>query len=178
MRWIISIDQEIAVDATQLQARRNYIQNVTCAEVTAWKFLQLNGQIYKEYLCCTSNDEIEGIFITAHINDVIRLCSTKEICASQFVVANTCILRRMLGKEILFKMMTTNREVELFFAKQELSLSSNRTFWQSTTLNNFGEFGFKTSKSERLLYRNRNKGLMESMRESFNRVSPVILLGD
>lgn len=178
MRWIISTGKDIAVDSDQVRARRDYIQLVTDAEVSAWGFIQVNGQVCKEYLCCTSNDGIDGTFITAHIGDVSKLCSLREICIGKFVVANTCILRRMLGKEILFRMMSINREVELFFAKQELSVGSNRIFWQSTTLYNIGQFGFRTSWSERELFRNRGKGLMEAIGVSFVRVSPVILLGD
>lgn len=178
MKWIISTDKEIAVDRNQMEARREYIQQVTGAEVSAWDFLRVNEQICIEYLCCTSNDGIEGTFITAHIGDVYNLCSLREICLSKFVVANTCTLKRMLGKEILYRMMSINPEVELFFSKQELSLSSNGLFWQSTTLIDIGKFRFQTSKSERLLYRNRDKGLMKAIQMSFNRVSPIILLGD
>jgi len=176
VRWIISTEKDIAVDSNQMRARREYIQRVSGVEVSPW--IKVNGPVAKEYFCCMSNDGIDGTSITAHIGDVYNLCSLREICSCKFVVANTCTLRRMLGKEILYRMMSINPEVELFFAKQELSLSSNGLFWQSTTLINVGEFGFRTSKSERLLYRNRDKGLMEAIKKSFNRVSPVILLGD
>ncbi|MEN6463052.1 MAG: hypothetical protein ABFC94_17000 [Syntrophomonas sp.] len=175
MRWIIGSD--IAGDSNQRQARRDYIKLVTDSEVSAWGFIQVNGQVCKEYLCCLSNDGVDGTFITAHIGDVDKLCSWRGICIGEFVVANTCIVRKMLGKEILYQMMNINREVDLFFAKQELSLD-NRILWQSTTLSNIGLFGFQTSLSERQLYKNRSKGLMDAIRVSFDRVSPVILIGD
>ena len=91
MRWILGSGNDIAVNNSQLQARRIYIQRVTGAEVSAWNFIQVNGQESRKFLCCTSNDEIDGTFITAHIGDVYRLCSLREVCGGKFVIANTCI---------------------------------------------------------------------------------------
>ena len=178
MRWIIGTGKDIAVDNSQVQARREYIQRVTGAKVSTWSFIQVNGQVYREFLCCTSSDNIDGTFITAHIKDVYNLCSLREICTGQFVVANTCIWERMSHKKLLSSMMSFNRNIELWFAKQELSVDGNKIFRQSTTLNNIGRFGFQTSLSERELFTNRKKGLMEAIQMSFVRVSPVILLGD
>ena len=178
MRWIIGTGKDIAVDSNQVRARRDYIQRVTGVEVSAWSIIKVNGPVCKEYFCCTSNDGINGTFITAHIDDIYNLCSLTEICIGKFVVANTCIWERMLDKKILFRMMSVNREVKLFFAKQELSVDTNRTFRQTTTLYNIGLFGFQTSLSERELFMNRGKGLMAAIGVSFVRVSPVILLGD
>lgn len=178
MRWIIGNGKGIVVDSNQARARGDYIQRVTGAEVSDWSFIQVNGQVCKEYLCCMSNDEIDGTFITAHIGDVYKLCSLREIYIGKFVVANTCIWERMSHKKLLSNMRSFNREIELWFGKQELSVDGNRIFRQSTTLNNIGRFGFQTSLSERELFMNRGKGLMEAIRMSFVRVSPVILLGD
>ena len=177
MRWIV--DKDIDVDSSQMRAARgNFIHLVTGAEVSAWGVIQVNGQIRKEYLHCTSNDGIDGTFITAHIGDVYKLCSLREIYTGKFVVANTCIWEKMSNKKLLNIIRSFNRDIELWFAKQKLSVESNRILRQSTTLYNFGEFGFKTSLSERKLFTNRGKGLMEAIRVSFDRVSPVILLGD
>jgi len=176
VKWIIGTD--IAVDSNQIRARGDYIQLVTGAGVSAWSFIKVNGQVCKKYLCCTSNDGIDGTFITAHIGDVFKLCSLRKIYIGKFVVANTCIWERMFHKKLLSNMRSFNRNIELWFAKQELSVDDNRIFRQSTTLNNIGRFGFQTSLSERELFRNRGKGLMEAIQVSFVRVSPVILLGD
>ncbi len=176
MRWIVSCGTDIAVDNSQLQKRINYIQSVTNAEVSGWNPVQVKGQV--KYLCCTSNDGLDGTFITAHIGDVFEICSLREVCIGKFVVANTCIWERMSHKELLFRMMRVNQEVELFFAKQDLSVDRSHIFRQSTTLNNIGNFGFQTSLSERKLFANRSKGLMDAIHKSFVRVSPVILLGD
>lgn len=178
MRWIIGTGKDIAVDSNQVGARGHYIQRVTGAEVSAWSFIQVNGQVSRKFLCCTSEDEVDGTFITAHINDVYKLCSLCEVYGGKLVIANTCIWENMSHKNLLFNMMRFNREIELWFAKQELSIDSSLILRQSTTLNNVGQFGFQTSLSERKLFANRGKGLMEAIRVSFDRVSPVILLGD
>lgn len=179
MRWIISSADDIAVSRSQILARREYICDVTNSQVSDWRpfQLRLNGQTIKEFLICTSDDGINGTFITAHIGDVYALCSLPEICTGEIVVANTCIWKRLSHKELLFRMMSVNRNVSLFFAEQELSID-NYIFRQSTTLSNVGQFSFQTSLSERKLFINRGRGLMEAIRMSFIRVSPIILLGE
>ncbi len=178
MRWIIGYGNDIAVDNGQVRARGDYIQRVTGVEVSTWRFIQVNGQTCKDFICCTSDDKIEGTFITAHIGDVYKLCSLREIYNGKFVVANTCIWEGMSHKKLLNAMRRFNQDIDLWFAKQELSLDSNGIFRQSNTLCNIGRFGFQTSLSERELFMNRGKGFMEALQMSFVRVSPVILLGD
>ncbi len=178
MRWIISYSKDIAVDSSQVKARRDYIQCLTGTEVTDWSSIRVNGQVCKEYLYCLSNDEIDGTFITAHIDDVHKLCSLKEIYSGKFVVANTCIWKKFSDKELLNNMRRINRDIELWFAKQELSVDGNRNLRQTTTLNNYGRFGFQTSLSERELFMNRGKGLINAIQISFVRVSPIILSED
>jgi len=176
VRWIIG--KGIAVDRKQLQARRDYIQCVTGYEVSAWNFIWVNGQQSRKFLCCTSEDEVDGTFITAHIFDVKELCCLREVYGGKLVIANTCIWEGLSHKDLLLKMMRFNGEIELWFAKQELSTDNSRILHQSTTLINVGQFDFLTSLSERKLFMNRSKGLMEAIRMSFDRVSPIILSGE
>ena len=75
-------------------------------------------------------------------------------------------------------MMKINRSIELWFAKQEVSVESGSMLRQCTTLNNLGQFGFHTSLSERQLFTKRRNGFMASVREAYVKVSPVSLLGD
>lgn len=42
--------------------------------------------------------------------------------------------------------------------------------YDSNVIRDIGVFGFKTSKSERILYRNREKDFMEAIRIAFDRV--------
>lgn len=178
MKWIIGTGSDIAVDNNQLQARRDYIQSITDANVSMWNYIRINGQICKEYLYCTSNDSVNGTFLTAHIDDVYKLCSLRGVFDSKFVVANTCIWERMSHKKLLYSMKKYNENIELWFAKQELTVNDFHILRQSTTIKNVGMFGFQTSLSERELFKNRSKGLMSAIRESFVRVSPIILPGD
>lgn len=177
MRWIVSTGKDIYVDNSQLQARLNYIRQVTNAEVTEWKILQIKGTS-KQFLYCISDDGLNGTFITAHIGEVRLICSLYEVASGNFVIANSCIWEKSLDKQILRDMMKINRSVELWFAKQEVSVESGSMLRQCTTLNNMGRFGFHTSLSERQLFTKRRNGFMAAVRDAFVKVSPVNLLGD
>lgn len=176
MRWIVG--KNVAVDINQLQARWKYIQRVTGSNVSKWNYMSINGKMYENYFVSKSDDGIDATVITAHIDDVGKLCLLKEICSGEFVVANTCIFQRMSHKNILHAMMKTNQYIKLWLSKQELSVCSDRVLRQTTTVKNIGRFGFQTSLSERELFRKREMGLRMAIQESYNHVSPVILLGD
>jgi len=178
VKWIVSTDKDIAVDTDQLLARHSYIKDVSSAPVSAWNYIRINGAMSKNFLCCTSYDNINGTFITAHIGQVYLLCTSAEVYNGDLVVANTCIWERCFHKRILYSMMRYNRKVELWFAKQEVSLDEARLFRKSTTIANLGEFGFQTSLSERSLFRHRALGLRNAIGASFDRVSPILLLND
>jgi hypothetical protein len=176
VRWIIGSCIDIVGDNKQLSARRKFINLLTNADVSEWSYLNVNGQVKNDFLCCVSYDNLNGTFITAHMknNNFPFLFSLPVVNRGDFVVANTCVLEKPLGKELLHTLMIYNRNIELFFAKQELSVTRN-LLWQSATINYFGEFGFQTSVSERKMFKNREKGLINSIRESFDRVSPILL---
>lgn len=178
MEWIVSTGKDIAVDTEQLLFRHSYIEDVSSAPVSAWNYIRINGTVSKDFLCCTSCDNVNGAFITAHIGQVALLCTLAEIYNGDLVVANTCIWERYLHKKILYSMMRHNRKIELWFAKQEVSLDGSRLFRKSTTIANLGEFGFQTSLSERSLFRQRALGLRGAIEASFDRVSPILLLND
>lgn len=177
MRWIVSTGKDIYVDSSQLQARLNYIRQVTNAEVTEWKILRIKGT-NKQFLYCISDDGLNGTFITAHIGEVRLICSLYEVASGDFVIANSCIWEKALDKQILRDMMKINRSVELWFAKQEVSVEGGSLLRQCTTLNNMGQFGFHTSLSERQLFTKRRNGFMTAVRGAYVKVSPVSLLGD
>ena len=178
MRWIVSTDKDIVANNNQLKARFKYIQQVTGAEVTDWKVMQIKGYGSKKFWYCISNDCINATFITAHIGEVQLICSLREVASGDFVVANSCIWEKSLDKQILFNMMKINRNVELWFSNQKVSVESGRVLRQCTTLNDLGEFGFLTSWSERQLFVKRRKGFRTALCEAFVKVSPIILLED
>lgn len=178
MKWIVSTGKDIVVDNSQLQARRNYIRQVTGAEVSDWKVMQIKGYGHKKFLFCVSNDGINGTFITAHIGEVQLICLLSEVANCDFVIANSCIWEKSFDRQILHNMMRINRNIELWFAKQEVMVDGGGVLRQCTTLNNWGQFGFHTSLSERQLFMKRRSGFMAAMQETFVKVSPVSLLGD
>lgn len=178
MQWIISSDPQVFIDASNMSARLQYIQSVTGSEVTDWAAARKSSILPKTFFYCISKDGLNGTFITAHIGEVLQICSLQEIATGDFVIANTCIWEKSLNKKILYHMMKTNRNIDLWFSKQSLSVEENYRLRQSTMLSKLGEFGFGTSLSERVLFSNRRKGFMKAVTLAFNKVSPVILPED
>ena len=178
MRWILGAGEDIIVNTSQLGARTEYIHRVTEADVSNWQLIQVNGRIDPRFLCCASSDVVDGIFITAHIEDVYALFDLRQVCESKLVVANTCIWERLAHKDLLYRLRRNDPDSELYFAKQELSVDARRNFRQSTTILNVGQFGFQTSLSERELFINRKMGFEKAILQSFERVSPILLIGE
>ena len=178
MRWIVSSDSKIFVNRSHMSARLRYIQFVSGAEVTDWAVTRESITFPNPFFYCATNDGLNGIFITAHIGEVWRLCSLDEIAMCDFIIANTCIWERLLHKQVLYQMMKINRKAELWFSKQVLAMEKNYRLRQSTALNEIGEFGFNTSLSERILFLNRRKGFMKAVALAFSRVSPILLPED
>jgi hypothetical protein len=176
--WILGSGKDIAVSTNQLQSRIEFIRCVTEAEVSAWQFIKINEIVDIRFLFCVSKDGVNGVFITAHIGDVFHICKLKQVYESEIVIANTCIWEKSSHKKLLRQLRYINPKIELYFAKQELSIDAMRCFRQSSTLLNVGQFGFQTSLSERELFKNRRQGFAEALRESFTRVSPILLIGE
>jgi len=178
VRWILGAGKDIAVDVDQLGARTVYIRRVTGADVTSWQYILIDGKVDIRFFSCASNDFVDGVFITAHINDFGFLFSLRQVCESNMIVANTCIWGRLAHKGLLYRLRQSNPDLQLYFAKQELSVDVMRNFRQSTTILNVGQFGFQTSLSERELFVNRRIGFEQAIVQSFERVSPILLLGE
>ena len=78
MKWIIGAGKDIIQNTEQLSARSRYIGKVTGVDVTPWRNLSIKNSNLK-FLICTSLDERNGSFITAHIYDIILLRNCREI---------------------------------------------------------------------------------------------------
>ncbi|CCZ60023.1 hypothetical protein [Hungatella hathewayi] len=177
MKWIIGAGRDIIQNEEQLIARNRYIKKVMKAEVSPWKYIQIKGIPHGFYVCI-SEEEIDGTFITAHIGDIIVLSSINSIADSEFVVANTCIWTQLADKEVLSKLMLINPDIKLWFAKQELSIEYGNQLRQTNLISDVGNFGFPTSRSERVLYANRKKKFKDALSEAFELISPVLLPKD
>ena len=179
MLWIVSADKEIWVDSAQLVARHKFIQEVSQSAVTDWREKIIDGDgLQQRIVCCESAEGINGVFITAHIGQVQHLCKYRPICNMDIIVANTCIWAPLAHKDLLRCISQYNRSAELWFAKQTLCRTPDLILHPSVELANVGLFGFQTSASERKMYQNRNLGLLPAIKESFDRVSPVLFPGE
>ena len=165
MRWIVSARKEIYVDEGQMEARHNYIEQVTNAEVTKWRLFE------HQFFWCISDDGLNGTCITAHVGEAKLLCTLPDICCNDFVIVNSCVWKQSTDKEVLKQMIKYNPNVKLFYAKQKLSKDSQGVLRQCAILDDMGRFGFHTSLSERQLFRKREYGFMAAVKESYNEVS-------
>ena len=178
MIWIVANDNQILGSASERQARMNYIKEVTSTKVSPWDYLYLNGKKHEGFIYCESYDGINATFITAHIMQVEYLCSNPTIAFGEFVVANTCIWEKGSHKRILRNMMRYNPFVTLWFANQSLSIDIHHNFRQTNILTDVGLFGFKTSVSERKLYRTKKLGIRKAIELSFSKISPIEFVSD
>lgn len=177
MIWLVSTRNEIVQNEDELLARSDYIREVMNVVPNEWKIISAMNSGNKYYMCQT-NDTYNGAIITGHIGEVIELVYTNLIENIDFIVANTCIWKEFNDKQILYNLMTKNRKVKLWFAKQCLTLEKNGILRRTNMLSQAGNFGFPTSKSERILYMNRKKGFEDALAKAYDVVSPVILQRD
>lgn len=166
MVWIVSagIDENVQ----ERKARLQYIKEVSGDRYISWEKKQLVSLLGNiEYYQCTTKEGVNGTFITAHNYIVAILCGRMCVENSEFVVANTCKIEENFHKKILRLLQRINSSAQLYYAKQEKEVI-NGIERDSNIINNIGNFGFKTSKSERILYRKKDKGLIEAIRNSFD----------
>ena len=170
MQWIFGYGNGIEVTTQQLDARLDFIRDVSNAGVSPWKSLVIRGAPLP-FLTCTSEDGIPGLFITAHANDVNFLCKWLYLGEKSIVVINSCLLIPNHGKQLLRVLSSTNPQIELFFAKQETVYLGGPRIAKCVTISSKGEFGFQTSASERSMFRHRRLGLKNAISASFEKVS-------
>lgn len=152
MDWIVGIDKEIAGNREQLQARKEYIRQVTGANVSKWETIAGNGLLHG-FVICTSLDGVDGTVVTAHIYDVWWLAGLDWVFKKPLLVANTCVWQVGNDKKLLAQLQEKNPEIELRFAKQEIQFNPQASSVRlHVKLSNVGTFGFCTSKSERELF--------------------------
>lgn len=169
MQWILGHGKGIEFTSQQLDARMNFIKSVTNADVSPWKPLFTNGLVLP-FLTCVSNDGVSGLFITAHSNVVYSLCNLLYLTHTNIIVINSCLLIPEQWKQILEFLSKSNPRMELFFAKQETIYFNGPLLAKYVTISNVGEFGFRTSISERDMFRNRKLGIKDSIYVSFDKL--------
>lgn len=167
MVWIVSAD--VIGNDEEKKARLQFVEDVTGDKSILWEKFVLRGI---EFYYCRTNDGVKGVFITAHNNAVRLLCTfLPGIELNDFVVANTCVWENDFDKKILQILLKKNHTTRLYYAKQETKFTDVIRIRQIVAIDYVGLFGFMTSKSERILYRNREKGLMKAVQRAFDLVN-------
>ena len=170
MIWIISSK---VCDKEEEEKRKQFINVVTEARVSSFKrfcfeyraFPNPNQQV--EFFQCKSDKGEYGFFITAHNNEVIPILKKVLTLKRSVVVVNTCATNKKLKKAIYDTVKQYNSNSEVYFATQE----GHHKGILVNYLDDYGDFGFRTSKSERKLFRHRTEGLIRAIRIAFDKYS-------
>lgn len=154
------------------KARLKFIHDITGVVPTPWKGVKFydGGTLF---LLCTTLDNVNGIYVTAHNYEVVEICKTGMVSEVDFLAANTCVYREDLDTDILWFLREKKKNIRLWYAKQEIELTSDHIFRSTNTLRDVGTFGFMTSKSDRLMFKNRKKGFETALQLSFDKVSEL-----
>ena len=81
-------------------------------------------------------------------------------------------MRKNNAKNLLRYAKEYNRDIKLYLAKQKLVIHPHEpSFLYVAFLDNFGQFGFRSTLSERLLFKNRGMGLHEAIDLSYDEIS-------
>lgn len=167
MKWILIFGNGINASREELVARQNFIRNVTGTNVTPWRPVLQNGQIWPLYaISCESDDDIDALFITGHVNEILHLCPLIDQEKPQIIILNTCALISKLRESILVKLQQSVPNISLYYAHQQRTLTG-----QYVNLSYEGNFGFQTSISERLLFQHRRKGFLKSLTFAFDHIT-------
>lgn len=153
--------------------RNQYIKEVSGANVSRWqrkvcenRLGRNKGEKINFYQCKSDKGEY-GINITAHIDEVISILLEVLSQKRAIVVINACKISPRIEKILFDFVKQKNINSELYFAKQERV--NEKQFLN--IIADVGEFGFQSSKSERLLFRNRSLGVVKAIRMAFDKCS-------
>ena len=172
MYFLLSTNPDIMGTRENRMARLKFINDITGVVPTPWKCVKFHDG-GKSFLICNTVDNINGIYITAHNYEVVEICRTGIVHEVDFLAANTCVYRENLHTDILWLLREKNKNIKLLYAKQEFELTSDRVFRNTNTLRDVGTFGFMTSKSDRLMFKNRKQGFKTALQLSFDKVSEL-----
>lgn len=170
MYFLLSTNPDIIGTKENRLARLKFINDITGVVPTPWKYFKLSND-GKFFLICNTFDGLNGIYITAHNYEVVEICRTGLVSNVDFLVANTCVYRENLDTDILWLLRQQKKNIRLWYAKQDLELTHDHVLRNTNLLRDVGMFGFMTSKSDRLMFKNRKKGFETALQLSFDRVS-------
>lgn len=168
MIWIIS---KAIVTSEELLQRHKFIQKITQTRVSRWSEYCCPRQYRTakpiEYYRCTSDKGEYGVFITAHMNLEVQPILRQVLSSKRtLVVINSCAIQentKIICTDIVTK---KNPQSEIFFAKQERSDEG----YLMNYMEDVGEFGFRSTVSERELFQQRQLGLVPAIRAVYEKV--------
>lgn len=170
MHFLLSTNLDIMETKENIEARLEFIKDITGVVPTPWESIEFRKG-GKRFLMCYTDDQINGIYVTAHNCEVGHICRQGVAAKVDFFVANTCIYRNNLDIDILKMLRKWNKDIQLWYAKQELELVNQYELRNTNTITDVGAFGFMTSKSDRLMFKNRKLGFEKALQLSFDKVS-------
>lgn len=170
MYFLLSTSPDIKGVEENIKARLEFIKDITGVVPTPWKPISF-PKVEKLFLICHTADQINGIYVTAHNYEVVHICREGVAAKLDFFIANTCIYRNNLDTDILKLLRQWNKNIKLWYAKQELELVDRYVLRNTNTITEVGTFGFLTSKSDRLMFKNRKLGFEKALQLSFDSVS-------
>lgn len=168
--WVIWIVSKALVTSEELLLRHQFIQEITGVKVSNWiecncpsnhKFTKSIG-----YYRCTSGKGEYGVFVTAHMNLEVQpilqhILSQKKA----LVVINSCAMQKNSRLDCINVVKGKNPHFEIFYAKQELSDAG----FLMNYIEDAGEFGFRSTVSERELFQQRHLGLVKAIRTVYEK---------
>ena len=167
--WVVS--KSICSSKEELNYRFQYIKEVTKAEVSSWSESSCEykrfgiKRICPFYICQSKKDEY-GIIITAHIHEIGAIFESVASRKRAIVVINSCEIEKTISRTFLAIVKQKNSSSELFYAYQEKEKHGLLVNYAD----NVGTFGFSTTRSERMLFRNRHEGFIKAIKSSFQKV--------
>lgn len=167
MIWIVS--SNIAGTEENLSARREYIRLVSQARVSPWqkRTAVTASKRYLNYYQCKSEKGEYGLFITAHIDEAFSILRATQNNKKTLFSINACQVSNMHKRKLLNAVKKRNPQSELYLARQEKRKDGKIVNY----IDDFGTFGFPTTKSEREVFMRREKGLTQAIRRAFEKVT-------
>lgn len=150
-------------------ARLEFIQEITGVVPTSWQGVRFS-EVGNTYALSRTADCLNGLYVTAHNFEIRDLCLQGVTIGYDFVIANTCIYGEGVDTYILNLLREQNPDIQLWYAKQKLEMTENHILRKTNILTEAGSFGFLTSESDRLMFRNRKVGFQRAMELSFDKV--------
>lgn len=169
MLWII--EESLFGTTAERKARLNFIKEISGDKRVSWQKLSWR-LLPVDYYYCQTDDGVNGVFITAHmyLGELLFILGMLRPVTRDFFVLNTCKMREGVDEEILSYLMNANSEIQLYFAKQDYDTESEI---YTNFISDVGNFGFMTSKSERIMFFNRGQGVAQAINKGFDMVRVV-----